>query len=258
MRMQHHIAATLLATVFLVLGGCSPEDDPPPAASIGGGAIDPHAPDPIKPRVLNLPPDRYDNETILVDSPQTVAVSDASPLVVLTTTLGKITLKLDRAAAPNTVDNFLVYVNEGFYDKTIFHQVDDGFVLVAGGYTADLKAKPTRTAIRNEAHNGLKNRRGTIAMVSLGGIDSATTQFLINLQDNPQLDHKSREIPVPGEAHQYGFCVFGEIVDGWDVVGQIAKSRVQASGQFARLPTRSIAIESAQRVADTSVARKPR
>ena len=213
MRTQKQIVAALLSTVLIALVGCSSEEDTPPTANIPGGqdgSSGSQAPDAVKPRVLNLPPDRYDHESPL-DSPRETVVADANPLVVLKTSMGDITLKLDRTNAPLTVESFLAYVKDGFYQGTIFHQVDNGFILAAGGYTADLKAKPTRSQIRNEAHNGQKNLTGTVAMISLGGIDSATTQFLINLRDHPQFDHKTRDLPVPGEAHQYGFCVFGQL-----------------------------------------------
>lgn len=153
--------------------------------------------------------------------------ADLHPVVEFTTTAGTFRLKLNRAKAEKTVDNFLEYVAAGFYQGTIFHQVDRGFVVAAGGYTEEMQPKRTRVPIRNEAHNGLKNVRGTVAMVrSPGAVDSATSQFLINLADNPFLDHKSREIGADG-ADQYGYCVFGEVVDGWETIEAIAASEVK-------------------------------
>jgi cyclophilin family peptidyl-prolyl cis-trans isomerase len=154
--------------------------------------------------------------------------ADLYPIVEVTTTAGTFKLKLDRTKAERTVDNFLNYVATGFYQGTVFHQVDKGFVVAAGGYTEQMHPKRTGVAIRNEAHNGLKNVRGAVAMVrSPEAPDTATSQFMINLADNPFLDHKSRGMPEGGGADQYGYCVFGEVVDGWDVIEQIAGTQVQ-------------------------------
>ncbi|MEX2188992.1 MAG: peptidylprolyl isomerase [Pirellulales bacterium] len=155
--------------------------------------------------------------------------ADLFPIVEFTTTAGTFKLKLDRAKAEQTVDNFLNYVGSGFYQGTVFHQVDKGFVVAAGGYTEQMQPKPTRVAIRNEAYNGLKNARATVAMVrSPGAVDSATSQFLINLADNLFLDYKSREISEDG-SDQYGYCVFGEVVEGWDVIEAIANVPAQTT-----------------------------
>lgn len=255
----------LLAAGTLAAAGCSSEDDPPPTASIGAGGQSSGAsdgtghaaPPDFGPRELNLPADRYDHEPP-PSEPSPPPISDPHPLVVLKTSFGDVTLKLDRGAAPITVDNFLVYVADRFYENTMFHQVEDGFLLAAGGYTADGKLKPARTPIRNEAHNGRTNLRGTVAMVRHLGIDSATSQFLINLQDNPQLDHKSRELPVAGERDEYGYCVFGEVVAGWEVVERIAKARVQRSGQFASLPVQPVSILSATALGENASAQSAR
>ena len=155
--------------------------------------------------------------------------ADLFPIVEITTTAGTFKLKLDRAKAERTVDNFLSYVASGFYQGTVFHQVDKGFVVVAGGYTETMQPKRTGVPIRNEAHNGLKNVRGAVAMVrSPEAPNTATSQFMINLADNPALDHKSREMPANGP-DQYGYCVFGEVVEGWGVIEQIANAAVQSS-----------------------------
>lgn len=153
--------------------------------------------------------------------------ADLNPIVEFTTTAGTFRLKLNRVKAEKTVDNFLEYVASGFYQGTVFHQVDKGFVVAAGGYTEDMQPKRTRVPIRNEAHNGLKNVRAAVAMVrSPGAVDSATSQFLINLADNPFLDHKSRDIAEDG-SDQYGYCVFGEVVDGWETIEAIAAAAVK-------------------------------
>jgi cyclophilin family peptidyl-prolyl cis-trans isomerase len=155
--------------------------------------------------------------------------ADLFPIVEITTTAGTFKLKLDRAKAERTVDNFLSYVSSGFYQGTVFHQVEKGFVVSTGGYNEMMEPKRTGVAIRNEAHNGLKNVRASVAMVrSPGAPNSATSQFMINLADNPFLDHQSREIAENGP-DQYGYCVFGEVIEGWDVVEQIASASVKST-----------------------------
>ena len=142
------------------------------------------------------------------------------PVVQIETSLGSITVRLDAIQAPGTVSNFLDYVNSHFYDNTLVHYVKPGDTILAGGYSADRKPKPpTRAAIRNEAHNGLKNVRGTIAMARDElHTDSATSQFFINLADAPQRNHTG------DTADTYGNCVFGEVTDGLDIAEKISQS----------------------------------
>ena len=137
--------------------------------------------------------------------------------VLMETSMGTITLELDEAKAPETVRNFVDYAKAGHYDGTIFHRVIDGFMIQGGGFTKDMNQKPTRAPIRNEAMNGLKNARGTIAMARTMVVDSATSQFFINLVDNDFLDFTS---PTP---QGFGYAVFGEVTDGMKVVDAIAK-----------------------------------
>lgn len=166
---------------------------------------------------------------------------DLHPVVSLKTNFGDIQIKLDRETAPITVDNFLDYVNRGHYDGTVFHQVVKGYILLGGGFTVALDEKSSRTPIRNEAHQSRKNVRGTIAMArQFDTIDSATCQFFINLNDNPSLDHKGRS------ADAYGYCVFGEIVDGWDAVDRIANVDVEDTNDFELKPVETVVIESAR------------
>jgi cyclophilin family peptidyl-prolyl cis-trans isomerase len=146
------------------------------------------------------------------------------------TTLGTITLKLDEEKAPATVANFAQYARDGHYDGTIFHRVIDGFMIQGGGFTKDMNQKPTREPIRNEAVNGLKNRRGTIAMARTMVVDSATSQFFINLVDNDFLDFSA---PTP---QGYGYAVFGEVIDGMTVVDAIAKVKTGFFGQHQNVP----------------------
>ena len=156
------------------------------------------------------------------------------PLIVVHTTAGDITLRLFAEKAPRTVENFLRnYAERGFYEQTIFHHVEPGVMLIGGGYTADFQPKPTRAAIYNESSNGLSNHRGTIAMVhDLDSPHSATSQFFINLADNPDLDFKRGETDdVPG------YAVFGEVVTGMDVVDRIAQQPTASQGDFSSVPS---------------------
>lgn len=162
------------------------------------------------------------------------------PKVVVTTSAGEFTLKLDAEHAPITVANFLEYVDRHFYDDTIFHQVSEGYVVQGGGFTPALEEKPAGPAIRNEAHNGLTNRRGTIAMARAADmIDSSTSQFFINLGDNASLDHQSTDV------EGYGYCVFGEVVAGLETVDRIGQSPVEAEGGK---PVETVRVKSVRRL----------
>ncbi|MCC9609082.1 peptidylprolyl isomerase [Blastopirellula sp. JC732] len=169
---------------------------------------------------------------------------ESHPEVVLTTNYGAIRIRLNAEKAPATVDNFLNnYVESGQYDGSIFHYVAPGSMILGGAFTADLQANPTRSEIQSEAANGLKNVRGTIAMTrDPEYIHSATNQFFINLADNPNLDH------VEEDEKKYGYCVFGEVVEGMDVVDKIAAAPVKDVEGFPSLPVESVVIQSAKRV----------
>jgi cyclophilin family peptidyl-prolyl cis-trans isomerase len=162
------------------------------------------------------------------------------PVVRIQTSEGTITVQLDAVQAPGTVRNFLNYANDGFYDNTLIHYVDPDNMLVAGGYTNDRQPKPPRLPIRNEAHNGLKNLRGTIATTREPAlIDSATSQFFINLKDAPQRDHQG------DGAEQYGYCVFGQVIEGLDVADRIARSATTSlGGDLAQTPDPIVTIQS--------------
>ena len=160
----------------------------------------------------------------------------AKTKVTMETSVGTITLELDGEKSPKTVANFVKYAGDGFYDGTIFHRVIDGFMIQGGGFTRDLNQKQTREAIPNEAANGLKNRRGTIAMARTMIPDSATSQFFINLVDNDFLDFRS-ETP-----QGYGYAVFGEVTDGMDVVDAIAKVKTGFAGPHQNVPEEAIVI----------------
>ncbi len=171
------------------------------------------------------------------------AAADNHPQVRLETTKGLIVLELDRKAAPQTVENFLTYVRDGYYNGTIFHRVMKGFMIQGGGMTAGVIAKPGRAPIRNEAPNGLQNRKGTIAMARSTHPHSATSQFFINTVDNPGLDFQTRS------PQGWGYCVFGRVVQGMDVVKRIEAASTMKVGIHEHVPKRAIVIERAVVVA---------
>ncbi len=162
-----------------------------------------------------------------------------NPTILLETTVGNITVRLDGVHAPGTVRNFLNLTNDKFYDNTLIHFVDPGQMIVAGGYGADRHPKPPGAPIRSEAHNGLKNTRGTIAMTrDPDRIDSATSQFFINLADAPQRDHTG------DSAEEYGYCVFGEVIEGLDVAAKISQApTANQGGDLAQTPEPPIVIK---------------
>ena len=156
--------------------------------------------------------------------------------VTMETSMGTITLELDDEKAPETVANFIRYAKEGHYDGTIFHRVIDGFMIQGGGFTKDMNQKETHEPIRNEAMNGLKNMRGTIAMARTMVVDSATSQFFINLVDNDFLNFSS---PTP---QGFGYAVFGEVTDGMSVVDSIAKVKTGNVGYYQNVPDEPVVI----------------
>jgi len=147
---------------------------------------------------------------------QPAPAAKEKPVVVIETSVGDITVELDAAKAPISVENFLGYVKDGFFSGTIFHRVIKGFMVQGGGMTADGQKKPTKAPIRNEAANGLSNLRGTIAMARTNEVNSGTSQFFINTVDNLGLNHKGVE--------NFGYCVFGKVTAGMDVVDKIEKA----------------------------------
>jgi cyclophilin family peptidyl-prolyl cis-trans isomerase len=174
------------------------------------------------------------------EQPKVTEATQTSPQVKLQTSLGDIVIKLDPAKAPATVQNFLAYVKDGQYDGTIFHRVIKGFMAQGGGYTADFKQKPTRAPIQNEADNGLKNQRGTIAMARTGDPNSATAQFFINYKDNGFLDFRSKT------QQGWGYAVFGEVAQGMDVVDKMADIPTGPGGPMpSDVPKTTITIQKA-------------
>ena len=159
-------------------------------------------------------------------------------MIVMTTNQGEIRIELDHAKAPKTCENFEQYVRDGFFDGTIFHRVIPNFMIQGGGYTPEMQRKDTLDPIQNEADNGLKNKRGTIAMARTGNPHSATAQFFINVSNNKFLDH-------PGQ-DGWGYCVFGKVVSGMDVVNKIKGVDTTSRAGHQDVPVEDIVIEKAE------------
>jgi len=160
----------------------------------------------------------------------------SNPTVIIKTTLGTFEAILYRDKAPITVENFLQYVNDQFFNGTIFHRIIPGFMAQGGGFTKDGQQKPTRPPIKNEAENGLKNERGTLAMARTMVTDSATSQFFINFADNGFLDYAGK--------NNFGYAVFGKVTEGMDVVDAMAKVKTGTRGPFQDWPVDDLLIES--------------
>jgi peptidyl-prolyl cis-trans isomerase A (cyclophilin A) len=160
-------------------------------------------------------------------------------MVEFKTSLGDFTIELLPKEAPQTVENFLRYVADGFFDGTVFHRVVPGFVIQGGGLTAELRPKTTREPVQNEANNGLKNKRGTLSMARTNDIHSATSQFFVNLRDNDFLDHK------PG---QYGYAVFARVTKGMEVVDRIAGVSTGRRKGHDDVPLEDVVIVSARHI----------
>lgn len=178
------------------------------------------------------------------EKPQEASQPDATdepagpPKIRLVTNKGNIIIELNPDKAPITVENFLTYVNDGFFDGTVFHRVIPGFMIQGGGMTDQLVRKPTRAPIRNEAGNGLLNQRGTISMARTNNPDSATSQFFINVNDNVSLDYRGAASP--------GYAVFGQVVEGMDVADAIVSAPTKSVGGHRNVPVVPIYIEKAE------------
>jgi cyclophilin family peptidyl-prolyl cis-trans isomerase len=159
-------------------------------------------------------------------------------MVVFETTKGNITIELSPEQAPISAENFLAYVDAGHFDGTIFHRVIPGFMIQGGGFTEDMQQKPTGDPIKNEADNGLKNERGTLSMARTSDIHSATSQFFLNVEDNAFLDHGGRD---------FGYAVFGKVVEGMDVVDDIVQVPTGGKGGHQDVPLEPIVVRSAKR-----------
>lgn len=161
--------------------------------------------------------------------------------VTLTTNHGEIKIRLFDEKAPNTVANFLQYVESGFYDNTIFHRVIDGFMVQGGGFEPGMEQKEPQDPIKNEANNGLSNKRGTLAMARTNDPHSATAQFFINIKDNDFLDFQAENM------HGWGYCVFAEVIEGMDVVDAIKGVKTGSAGFHQDVPVEDVVLESARK-----------
>lgn len=202
------IAVLLFIPAMFVLAGCKNEAPQTEASSETQSAQDTQG---STENNLDSPDTEASDDTAGDD--KAVENTGGNPVVIIKTSKGDIKLELDREKAPITVDNFMSYVEDGFYDGTIFHRVINNFMVQGGGFSTDMQQKPTKAPIKNEADNGLKNDRGTIAMARTGVVDSATSQFFINHADNDFLNNGRRD---------FGYAVFGRVVDGIEVIDAIA------------------------------------
>jgi peptidyl-prolyl cis-trans isomerase B (cyclophilin B) len=162
------------------------------------------------------------------------------PTVRLNTTMGLITLQLDREHAPNTVENFLSYVRSGHYNNTLFHRVINGFMIQGGGFEPGMRQKPTAKPVKNEAANGLKNNKYTVAMARTSEPHSATAQFFINVADNDFLNYTA------SDAQNWGYCVFGRVTGGTDVVDRIKGVATMRYGMHQDVPDQEVVIQTAE------------
>ena len=166
-----------------------------------------------------------------------VAAEAKNPTLLIETSLGNVKVELFQKEAPISVKNFLDYAKSGFYNGTIFHRVIPGFMIQGGGFTADMAQKPTRAEIKNEATNGLKNTRGTLAMARTNVVDSASSQFFINVADNDFLNHR------PGGPGAFGYAVFGKVISGMDVVDKIAAVQTGMQAGMTDVPVKPVVIK---------------
>ncbi len=229
-RVPFYFMALALVGFALISTGCGSKSGGTPTASIEGETPAATATTGGSAETTNVPAVARKAENL-------------HPTVLIKTSAGAIKVKLNAEKSPVTVENFLDnYVSRGFYDNTVFHYVDKGMVL-GGGYTATLESKTARAAIRNEADNGLKNVRGTISMARMAEYpDSASSQFFFNVTDNPTFDHSG------DDATTYGYCVFGEVVEGQDVLDKMAATPVQNQGEFINTPVQPLVVESVTRL----------
>jgi cyclophilin family peptidyl-prolyl cis-trans isomerase len=227
------LTLALAALALCWLTGCGGGDSAEPTAK---AASSPSGSDTAEP---SLP------VTATSARPRPAPPKPVDPIVLVHTSAGDIQLRLFSEKAPRTVDNFLRnYALRQFYDGTVFHHVEAGSMIIGGGYTADLTPKETRAPVFNESQNGLKNTRGMVAMIrDPDNTHSATSQFFINLADNPGLDFESDESDAA-----WGFCVFGEVIAGMDVIDRIAQASVSEQGDFTKVPAEPIVITSVEQL----------
>ena len=183
--------------------------------------------------------DPVSTATPAADAPAPAAAKTTASKVAFETSMGRFVVEVDSAKAPKSAANFLAYAKSGFYDGTIFHRVIPGFMVQGGGFSADMNQKTTEAPIPNEADNGLKNKRGTLAMARTNDPNSATAQFFVNLVDNAFLDHTGKN------PRGWGYAVFGQVTEGMDVMDKIAAVKTGNRGQFANVPVETVTINKA-------------
>jgi len=193
----------------------------------------------MRSRILNL---IFMGVAMMVAFSGESTAAEKNPVVVMETSLGNVKIELDQAKAPISVKNFLSYVDDKFYDGTIFHRVISSFMIQGGGFTADMQQKPTKAQIKNEAGNGLSNKRGTLAMARTMVVDSASSQFFINVVDNDFLDHRDNS------SQGFGYAVFGKVIEGMDVVDKIKSVKTGNKMGFQDVPMDAVVIKSIKRV----------
>lgn len=198
----------------------------------GGGAPPPPA---EEPKEAPAPPAPATEEPAVAPAP---APTGTNPMVEMRTSMGTMRIELYPDKAPKTVENFLEYTRDGFYDGTVFHRVIEGFMIQGGGFTPDMTEKETRAPIENEASNGLKNVRGSVAMARTNDPHSASSQFFVNTVDNPFLDFQSETV------QGWGYAVFGQVVEGLETLDAIKKVSTGSRGPHDDVPTKPVVIES--------------
>lgn len=213
---------TLVCVTILAVAGCGGSEAPPPEEPSEEVSAMPDHPESASPEAETSSPD----------------ITGGLPVVEMKTSLGTIRLELYPEEAPKTVENFLAYTREGFYDGTIFHRVIEGFMIQGGGFTSDMTEKGTRSPIENEADNGLKNERGTIAMARTMEPHSASSQFFINSKDNPPLNYSDKSV------RGWGYAVFGRVVEGIEVVDAIEGVATTNRSGHQDVPVEPVIIES--------------
>lgn len=245
------VAVLIAVTGLLGCGNGASDSGAPPAASIPGEAPAADPPAPAEQLVTTAPGAAIFDPGSAIDTrpvaPAATAVQPKKnyyPTVLIKTSLGDITVKLNAKDAPLTVENFLTnYTDRGLYDDTIVHFVQAGAMVAAGGFTVDHSPIESRGEILNEADNGLKNKTGSVAMYRhANAMNSAMSQFFFNLQDNPSLDHQSTD-----SDDTFGYCVFGEVIEGMDVLRQISEVEVHDLEMLPSTPATPVVIQSIQR-----------
>jgi peptidyl-prolyl cis-trans isomerase A (cyclophilin A) len=227
-------AALVAGALALATGGCTSKTD-----DHYEGKVKSNAPSATTPGAKAMSPGPGAKNT--TPGAKTTAPTGKNPRVVIKTSLGSILIELYAEKAPITVKNFLRYVDSKFYDNTIFHRVMSNFMIQGGGFTTDRNKKPTRAPIKNEANNGLRNTRYTVAMARTSAVNSATAQFFINVKDNQRLNHRG-----PGSA--FGYCVFARVIGGKDVVEKIRNTPTRREGMLTHLPQKPVLILQARRL----------